>query len=85
MFLEDAVAPHDINLTSTVKVETDENQGAIVTVPAELRITPELLALINNGVQAQGLQLKHMNITAQHQEELKNLPNVNLEEKERES
>lgn len=78
MLLENAVSPQDINLTSTVKVEAGEDKRATITVPAELRLTPPLMALLNQALQAQGLVLAHMNITDKHVEELKDLPNVVL-------
>lgn len=78
MLTENKPAPQDINLTSTVKVEQKEEGKAVITIPAELRLTKELIGLINQALQLQGLELVHMNISSKHVEELKDLPNVVL-------
>lgn len=78
MLIENKPAPQDINLTSTIKVEEKEAGKAVVTIPAELRLTQELVGLINQALQVQGLELVHMNISAKHVQELKDLPNVVL-------
>ena len=78
MLIGNKPAPQDINLTSIIKVEQREEGKAIITIPGELRLTPELLALINQALQVQGLELIHMNISSKHVEELKDLPNVVL-------
>jgi hypothetical protein len=81
MLIEDLLNPQDIKLTSTIKVEAASDRKASVTVPSELRLTPELMTLIEQALQAQGLSLFHMNITSKHVAELKDLPNVVLGEK----
>lgn len=78
MLIGNKPAPQDINLTSTIKVEQREEGKAVITVPSELRLTPELVALINQALQAQGLELVHMNISSKHVQELKDIPNVVL-------
>jgi len=78
MLIGNKPAPQDINLTSTIKVEEKEEGKAVITIPAELRLTPELIALVNQALQVQGLELVHMNISSKHVEELKDLPNVVL-------
>jgi hypothetical protein len=57
-----------------------ENKEATVIVPPEIRITQGLLNFIVRMVQERGFTLKHMEISPQHEEELKNLPNVVLEQ-----
>ena len=78
MNIEDVRVPQDVVLTSTIKVEKRGEADAVVTIPKELRLTPELMELINQAVAAQGLSLVHMNITSKHVDELKDLPNVVL-------
>lgn len=78
MLIGNKPAPQDINLTSTIKVEEKEEGKAVITIPAELRLTQELIALINQALLVQGLELVHMNISSRHVEELKDLPNVVL-------
>jgi len=70
----------DIKLTSTIKVVSTENRGASVIIPAEIRLTEQLIGLINNSLTAQNLKLEHMDIAEVHKEDLKGLPNVVLDE-----
>jgi hypothetical protein len=79
MFIQDEAQAQDINITSSITVEVRENRQAAVTVPPELRLTAQLLSLITQALEAQGLTLQHMNISEQHRGELENLPNVVLE------
>ena len=85
MLIENSAQPQDIKLTSTVKVSAGDDKRATIAVPAELRLTPALMALLNQALQAQGLVLAHMNITDKHVEELKDLPNVVLGESQKNS
>jgi len=80
--IENMTDAQDIHLTSTISVENVGGPGARVSIPAELRITEQLIGLINNSLLAQGLELKHMDIAEVHKKDLKGLPNVVLEEKE---
>lgn len=85
MQMEDVPNVQNINLTSTVRVEADPNRKATITVPEELRLTPNLMNLLTQALAAQGLELAHMNISSRHVEELKDLPNVVLGEKSTEA
>jgi len=78
--IEDHVEPQNINLTSTVKVEAGDDRKASITIPPELRLTPQLLELLNQALQAQGLALSHLNISEEHKADVGKLPNVVLEE-----
>lgn len=82
MLIEDKVVPQDINLNSVVQVKAGEDRKATIVIPKELRLTQELIGLLNQAVQAQGLELSHVEIAQEHLEELKTLSNVVLQEKE---
>ncbi len=82
VLIEDNSGVQDIQLTSTVKVEVINTSEAKVSIPEELRLTENLLRLINDALSAQGLELQHMDIAEVHKNDLEGLPNVVLDEQE---
>lgn len=82
MFIKEELQPQDINLTSVVRVKVAGNQGATVVIPKELRLTPYLVGLLQEAVKAQGFELRHMEITEDHIDELGALSNVVLREQD---
>ena len=82
--IENSASPQDIKLTSTIKVEVIEDHEAKVVIPEELRLSTGLLKLINDSLASQGLTLQHMDIAEAHKEDLRGLPNVVLNEEEKE-
>ena len=71
-----------INFSVEVKITKLENGEASISIPAELRITQNLLSYISTALEERGLTLKHMDISEQHREELGSLPNVVLQDTE---
>lgn len=71
-----------INFSVEVKITKLENGEASITIPAELRLTQNLLSYISGALGERELTLKHMDITEQHRQELADLPNVVLQDKE---
>ena len=82
MFLEDRPVPQDINLTSVVKVKIENGSEATIVIPPELRLTQNLLGLLQDAVSSQGYKLTHMEISKEHVQELGNLQNVVLRQEE---
>lgn len=80
MFIKEEVQPQDINLTSVVKIKVTEGQGATAVIPKEIRLTQYLVGLLQEAVKAQGFELRHMEITEDHIDELGALSNVVLRE-----
>lgn len=80
MLIEDTITPQDIVLNSVVKLQAGTNRKATVVIPKELRLTQEILSLLQQAVQAQGLELSHVEIAQEHVEELKALSNVILQD-----
>ena len=78
MFLEDQSIAQDIVLTSTVKVKVANLTEATIIVPPELRLTQELLTLLQDAVISQGFKLTHLEVSKEHVPELGNLQNVVL-------
>lgn len=60
-----------------VAINREENK-ATATVPAELRLTPAVVNYLAEALNKRGLTLTHLNVAAEHQQELANLPNVVL-------
>lgn len=82
MLIEDIPNPQDINLTLTVGVKIMEGKKATISIPHELRLTPKVFHLLSQLVEAQGLELGNMNISEQHKQEIRDLPNVVLVDKQ---
>ncbi len=75
------VEEESINFSVEVKITKSENGEASISIPAELRLTKNLLSYISGALNERKLTLKHMDITEQHKSELENLPNVVLQDK----
>jgi hypothetical protein len=65
-----------IGFTVEVPITKIEGKKASITVPGEIRLTPNLLSYINLALAERGLELTHMDITEEHRKELEHLPNV---------
>lgn len=80
--IEDVHVPQQINLTLTVPVEVIEGKKVSIAIPKELRLTAEAFNFIHQMVAEQGFELANMNIADVHREEVKDLPNVSLVDKQ---
>lgn len=76
MLPKEEITPQDITFTVTVGVQKVGEREATVSVPVDLRLTQKLVDLLRQLVQAQGLTLTNMNISSEHQEDLRNVENV---------
>ena len=65
-----------IGFTVEVQVSRVEDVRASIVVPAEIRLTQNLLNYISLALAERGLELAHMEITEEHRTELESLPNV---------
>ncbi len=65
-----------IGFTVEVKISKIQDKKANIVVPAEIRLTQNLLNYINLALAERGLELAHMDISEEHRKELENLPNV---------
>ena len=65
-----------IGFTAEVQITKIEDKKVSITIPNEIRLTQNLLSYINLALAERGLELAHMDITEEHRKELKNLPNV---------
>lgn len=73
-----------ITLNMEVKVLA-KNGEATVSVPPEVRLTERLVNHLDAALRARELQLRHWTLTVPEQEEeLRNLPNVSMEQNEEE-
>ena len=72
-----------ISFKVEVKVNRKEDNLVSVTVPAELRLTQNLLNYISKVLAERELTLVHMDINAEHKKELENIPNVVVQDQEK--
>ena len=72
----------NFKFTAEIKISIEDEIQATIDIPAEIRLTSALLSYITGALKARGLELKHMNIAPQHEEELSKLSNVVLEKTE---
>ena len=71
-------------LNVNCKVEIEANKGiATIIVPPELRLTERLVSFLHAALAQRELELKHWTIsTPEQEEELENLPNVTMGQKD---
>lgn len=74
----------DINVVLKVRVEEVEPGKAAISIPKEMRLTPEAFHFLQQMVAEQGFELVGMNIAEVHVDEAKDLPNVAVVEKQSE-
>ena len=77
---EEALVP--ISFTVEVKVTKKEDNKVSIVIPAELRITQNLLNYISKTLNERELTLAHMDISEEHKKELESIPNVVVQEQE---